>query len=195
MTAAQEKVIVTRSGDIATVALNNPERMNALSRPIWERLGAVMAELSADDSLRCVVIRGAGTKAFAAGADIAEFERERNSVEQAREYGHAIEHTIRSLAECRHPVVAMIHGHTHHAPESVIWKCPSPYGAITIPKFNVGTAFYKNKANGGDKVHFTIFRLGRTRLEAVGVSASHKDPTGPWEYKHKTRRRILIAPR
>jgi enoyl-CoA hydratase len=110
MTAAQEAVIVTRSGDIATVALNNPERMNALSRPIWERLGAVMAELSADDSLRCVVIRGAGTKAFAAGADIAEFERERNSVAQAREYGHAIEHTIRSLAQCRHPVVAMIHG-------------------------------------------------------------------------------------
>ena len=105
-----DTVIITRSGDIATVALNNPERLNALSRAMWERLGAVMAELSADDSLRCVVIRGAGTKAFAAGADIAEFERERGNVEQAREYGRAIEHAIRALAQCRHPVVAMIHG-------------------------------------------------------------------------------------
>ncbi len=105
-----DTVIVTRDGVIATVALNNPERMNALSRPIWERLGAVMAELSADEDLRCVVLRGAGTKAFAAGADIAEFERERASVAQAREYGHAIEFTIQSLAKCRHPVVAMIHG-------------------------------------------------------------------------------------
>ena len=105
-----DTVIITRSDDIATVALNNPERLNALSRPMWERLGAVMAELSADDSLRCVVIRGAGTKAFAAGADIAEFERERGNIEQAREYGRAIEHALRALAKCRHPVVAMIRG-------------------------------------------------------------------------------------
>lgn len=105
-----DTVTVSREGNIATVTLNNPERLNALSRPMWERLGAVMAELSADDSLRCVVIRGAGTKAFAAGADIAEFERERNNIEQAREYGHCIERAIRGLARCRHPVVAMIHG-------------------------------------------------------------------------------------
>jgi len=105
-----DTVIITRDGDIATVVLNNSGRLNALSRPMWERLGAVMAELSADDSLRCVVIRGAGTKAFAAGADIAEFERERSNSGQAREYGHAMEHALRSLAKCRHPVVAMIHG-------------------------------------------------------------------------------------
>ncbi len=105
-----DTVMVSREGNIATVILNNPERLNALSRPTWERLGAVMAELSADDSLRCVVIRGAGTKAFAAGADIAEFERERGNVGQARAYGHAIEYTIQALAKCRHPVVAMIHG-------------------------------------------------------------------------------------
>jgi len=105
-----DTVMVARQGDIATVALNNPERLNALSRPMWERLDAVIAELSADDSLRCVVIRGAGTQAFAAGADIAEFERERANVEQAREYGHAIERTLRGLARCRHPVVALIHG-------------------------------------------------------------------------------------
>ena len=105
-----DTVMITRSGNIATVALNNLERLNALSRPMWERLGAVMAELSADDSLRCVVIRGAGTKAFAAGADIAEFERERGNIEQAREYGRAIEHALRALAKCRHPVVAMIYG-------------------------------------------------------------------------------------
>ena len=78
-----DTVMVSHEGTIATVVLNNPERLNALNRPMWERLGAVTAELSADDSLRCVVIRGAGTKAFAAGADIAEFERERGNVEQA----------------------------------------------------------------------------------------------------------------
>ena len=105
-----DPVFATRDGAIATVTLNSPARLNALSKPMWVKLGDVIEELSADESLRCVVIRGAGTKAFAAGADIAEFERERGNVEQAREYGHAIEHTLRALAQCRHPVVAMIHG-------------------------------------------------------------------------------------
>jgi enoyl-CoA hydratase len=105
-----DPVFATRDGAIATITLNSPARLNALSKPMWVRLGDVIEELSADDSLRCVVIRGAGTKAFAAGADIAEFKRERGNIEQAREYGHAIEHTLRALAKCRHPVVAMIHG-------------------------------------------------------------------------------------
>lgn len=105
-----ESVLISREGNIATVALNNPERLNALSRPMWDRLGAVMADLSADEDLRCIVIRGAGTRAFAAGADIAEFERERGSVDQARAYGRTIERTLHALARCRHPVVAMIHG-------------------------------------------------------------------------------------
>ncbi|MBI4291887.1 MAG: enoyl-CoA hydratase/isomerase family protein [Betaproteobacteria bacterium] len=103
-------VLVARQGDIATLVLDNPERMNALSRPMWERLGQVTDELSADDSVRCVVLRGAGSRAFAAGADIAEFEHERANSKQAKRYGRSVERTLRSLSLCRHPVIAMIHG-------------------------------------------------------------------------------------
>ena len=105
-----EPVIVTRDGNIATVALNNPERLNALNKPTWERLGAVMRELSADDTLRCVVLRGAGDKAFAAGADIAEFANERADAKQAKVYGDLIHHTMQAVALCKHPTVAMIKG-------------------------------------------------------------------------------------
>ena len=105
-----DTVLLAREGAIATVTLDNPERLNALSRPMWVRLGEIMAELSADESLRCAVIRGAGTKAFAAGADIAEFARERCDSTQARGYGRAVEGTIDALAHCRHPLVAMIQG-------------------------------------------------------------------------------------
>jgi enoyl-CoA hydratase/carnithine racemase len=104
------EVLVTRDGGIATVALSNPERMNALSRPMWTRVAAVFAELDADETLRCVVVRGAGEKAFAAGADIAEFATERANVEQARAYGAVIQQAMDAVAHCRHPVVAMIHG-------------------------------------------------------------------------------------
>ena len=105
-----EPVLITRDGDIATVALNNPDKLNALSRPMWERLGAAMRELSADDSLRCVVLRGAGEKAFAAGADISEFARERAGASQAKAYGELVHATMQAVARCKHPVVAMIHG-------------------------------------------------------------------------------------
>jgi enoyl-CoA hydratase/carnithine racemase len=77
---------------------------------MWARLGGVMGDLSADDALRCVVVRGAGDKAFAAGADISEFATGRANRGQAREYGNLIHATMQAVARCRHPVVAMIRG-------------------------------------------------------------------------------------
>ena len=105
-----EPVIVTRDGFIATVALNNPQRLNALNKPMWARLGEVMRELSADDTLRCLVLRGAGDKAFAAGADIAEFAGERADARQAKVYGELIHATMQAVAQCKHPTVALIKG-------------------------------------------------------------------------------------
>jgi enoyl-CoA hydratase len=107
MTAA---VLVEPDGAIATVVLNAPDRLNALSLASWTELGARMRELSADDELRCVIVRGAGTKAFAAGADIAEFPTVRANAVQGRVYGETIHATMRAIGECRHPTVAMIHG-------------------------------------------------------------------------------------
>lgn len=104
------EILVAREDDIATVTLSNPERLNALSLAMWERLGAVASELDADETLRCVVVRGAGDKAFAAGADIASFASERSNSRQAKEYGARIASGMRAFAECRHPVVALIQG-------------------------------------------------------------------------------------
>jgi enoyl-CoA hydratase len=105
-----ESVLVRRDGAIATVTLNQPQRMNALDRGMWERLGSAMHELSADHTLRCVVLRGAGDKAFAAGADIAEFATERADASQAKAYGGLIHDAMQAVAQCRHPTVAMIRG-------------------------------------------------------------------------------------
>jgi enoyl-CoA hydratase len=103
-------VTLERDGAIATVTLVNPERLNAMSRPMWEAVGEHLRALSADDSVRCVVLRGAGEKAFAAGADIAEFKTERANATQARDYGIAIQRSMDAVRDCRHPTVAMIHG-------------------------------------------------------------------------------------
>jgi len=105
-----DTILVERDGAIATVVLNRPEKLSALTRPMWRRLGDVFLELSNDDSVRCVVIRGAGTKAFAPGNDISEFATERSNVEQARAYGEDMRRTIAAMDLCRHPIVAQIHG-------------------------------------------------------------------------------------
>ncbi|MGE0358674.1 MAG: enoyl-CoA hydratase/isomerase family protein [Burkholderiales bacterium] len=105
-----ETILVERAGDIATVVLNRPEKLNALTRTMWGRLGDAFLELDGDDSVRCIVLRGAGEKAFAPGNDISEFETERSNVEQARAYGAVMTRTIEAIGGCRHPVVAQIHG-------------------------------------------------------------------------------------
>src|SRR5207247_1062687 len=92
------EVLLARDGDIATVTLSNPGRMNAIDLAMWERLGLLAKELQNDESLRCVVVRGAGEKAFAAGADIAAFATERANSRQAKEYGRRIAAAMHSFA-------------------------------------------------------------------------------------------------
>ncbi len=102
---------VIRDSDIATVAINNPAKLNALTVAMWRELARVMSELSADEVLRCVVLRGAGDDAFAAGADIAEFAQLRNTVEQGRTYHlETVANALDAVAACRHPTLALIKG-------------------------------------------------------------------------------------
>ena len=110
MTSESDPVLLSRDGAIATVTLNNPAKLNALTKAMWTRLGETMRLLSDNDALRCIVLRGAGDKAFAAGADIAEFATERANARQAKLYGDVIHSTMQAVAHCRHPTVALIQG-------------------------------------------------------------------------------------
>ena len=98
-------------GAIATVSINNPGKLNALTVSMWRELARTMHELSADDALRCIVLRGAGAEAFAAGADIAEFAAARDNAVQGRVYHREyVCGALKAVGECRHPTVAMIRG-------------------------------------------------------------------------------------
>lgn len=105
-----DEVLLEHDGHIATVTLNRPEKRNALNLDGWNALAAVFAAVGDDDDVRCVVVRGAGTKAFAAGADISAFPEERGDTATALGYGEVEMAGIRAVANCRHPTVAMIHG-------------------------------------------------------------------------------------
>jgi enoyl-CoA hydratase/carnithine racemase len=105
-----DSILLDRDGPIARVTLNRPAKLNAVSLAMWDRLAGLFAELDAAPDLRCILITGAGGKAFSVGADIAEFEQERSSAETARAYGKRTHAALGAIADCRHPVVAVIDG-------------------------------------------------------------------------------------
>ncbi len=104
-----QTIIVERDGHLATVLINRPQKRNALDLATWTALGDTMWTLDRDDAVRCIVVRGAADT-FSAGADISEFARVRSNVEQAKAYGAAEHAAVSSVADCRHPTVALIRG-------------------------------------------------------------------------------------
>lgn len=118
------RITIERDGDIATVALCNPRKLNALTVSMWQELAAAMRQLSDAEDLRCVILRGAGEAAFAAGADIAEFATVRHTREQGEVYHRQYVHgALRAVAECRHPTVAMIHGPAVGGGLEIVCQC------------------------------------------------------------------------
>ncbi len=106
---ASDSILLSRDGFIATVTLNRPDRLNALDLASWTALAKTFDDLARDDSLRCVVIRGAG-KNFAAGADIQAFAKERADAAAAETYARALQRALAAVGSGKHPVVAMISG-------------------------------------------------------------------------------------
>ena len=92
------------------VILNRPEKINALTKPMWKELGSTFRKLSKDKNLRCIVVRGAGGKSFSPGNDIGEFEKERSSSKLAKAYGKFLHGTLRVIQDCPIPTVALIEG-------------------------------------------------------------------------------------
>lgn len=97
-------------GEIATLTLNNPEKLNAINLSMWQQLADTMSKITADSSIRCVVIRGAGDDAFAAGGDLEEFVTARTTLEQALHYHGQVAVALNAIADCPHPTLALITG-------------------------------------------------------------------------------------
>lgn len=101
-------VEVTREGAVAVVTVNRPEALNSLDRRTNEELLAVARELSADASVRAVVLTGGGEKSFVAGADISEMRG--FSAEEARRSGALGQSVMAAIEEAPQPWVAAVNG-------------------------------------------------------------------------------------
>ncbi|MGO1117846.1 enoyl-CoA hydratase/isomerase family protein [Rhodovibrionaceae bacterium A322] len=105
-----DTILVARDGAVVTVTLNRPDKLNAMTKPMWQLLGDHLIDLSADENLRCLVLRGAGGRAFSPGNDIGEFETDRSNAAQAKAYGKLMHRTLGALQSCPFPTLALIEG-------------------------------------------------------------------------------------
>jgi enoyl-CoA hydratase len=103
-------VLLEREGEIAKVTLNQPAKLNAVNNRMWTRLREIFAELGGDEGLRCIILAGAGDRAFSVGADISEFEENRSTIDKARSYHERTQAAMQAILSCRHPVIAQIRG-------------------------------------------------------------------------------------
>ena len=80
------KMLAARRDGIGVVTFNQPEKHNAVSVEMWGGLGEILDEFAADEAIRVVVVTGAGGRAFVSGADISQFEQQRNNADAQRLY-------------------------------------------------------------------------------------------------------------
>lgn len=107
--AASDHVLVTRDGPIVTLTFNRPEARNAMTWDMYQRLYDTCEAVDADDTVRVLVLKGAGGKAFVAGTDIGQFT-EFKSGEDGLRYERDGDQRTGRIARVRKPVIAQIQG-------------------------------------------------------------------------------------
>jgi enoyl-CoA hydratase/carnithine racemase len=106
-----DKMQFRKEGPVAYIVFNNPAKRNAVSQEMWAAIAPMFDDLEADPNIRVVVLTGAGGKSFVAGADISEFEKNRNSVENAKRYSQTSDYARKRLRDTLKPTIAMIRGY------------------------------------------------------------------------------------
>ena len=124
-----DHILLRQDGPIATVTFNRPEMRNAINLAMWGEIARVTEALSKDDAIRGVVFRGAGTDAFASGADISEFKENRKDTETALRYNATTAAAYAAIRECPKPTVAMIYGFCMGGAMGVAMGCDLRFAA------------------------------------------------------------------
>jgi enoyl-CoA hydratase/carnithine racemase len=142
---SEAKLRAEREGPIGRMVFDNPARRNAISGDMWRAIPKAMAEFDADPEIRCIVLRGEGTIAFAAGADISEFEARRSSQASVKEYDGLVDAAQRAIEDSAKPVIALIHGFCIGGGVEMALACDLRYAAdssqFAIPAARLGVGY------------------------------------------------------
>ncbi|MDH3580945.1 MAG: enoyl-CoA hydratase, partial [Hyphomicrobiales bacterium] len=104
------RIALERDGALCWITFDNPARMNALNTAMWRALPEIVSEAEADETVRVVLLRGAGDRAFSAGADISEFATARTG-DTAKTYDELNHAAFNAVMDCAKPTIAAVNGH------------------------------------------------------------------------------------
>jgi enoyl-CoA hydratase/carnithine racemase len=142
---SEGRLTVEKRGAVGWIVFDHPERRNAINGAMWRGIPPAMAQLDADPEVRCVAFRGAGSEAFAAGADISEFEKNRAERASVAKYDDLLDRVLHSIQDSRKPSVAMIHGFCMGGGVEVALACDLRYcgqsAQFGIPAAKLGIAY------------------------------------------------------
>jgi enoyl-CoA hydratase/carnithine racemase len=180
--AATDTLLLHWDGPVATLTINRPDRLNAVTFAMFSRLPALLAEARAMDGIRVLVLRGAGRRSFSAGADISEFETARTTPEQAAAYDGAVLAAEEALATFPAPTIAAIHGHCYGGGCALALACDLRFAssgarfAITPAKLGIVYPLRATKrlvdAVGPSRAKFILMSgidLDAARAAAIGL--------------------------
>lgn len=104
-------IISEKADGIGLLIFNNPDRRNAMTLDMWSATSAALGDFETDESVRVVVMRGAGGKAFVSGSDITQFEDQRKNAEQSAAFAQHSADALQRMASFSKPLIAMIQGY------------------------------------------------------------------------------------
>jgi len=116
-----KELIVEQNGAVCTITFNRPEKRNLLTPTILIELSSELKRLEQEDKVRCVVLSGAGDKAFSSGYDISAIGQ--NDMIKHHEGDHPLGKALRTIESFPYPVIAMMNGHAFGAGLEVAITC------------------------------------------------------------------------
>ena len=92
-------LLIEKRGAVGWLIFNQPAKKNAINNAMWQAIAPAMAQFDRDPEVRCIAFRGAGTEAFAAGADISEFEKQRSEHGAVAQYDDLLDRVLHSIQD------------------------------------------------------------------------------------------------
>ena len=139
-------LLMEKHGPIGWLIFNRPDKRNAVGIETWQLMQEYAKDLAADDSIRVVILRGAGEQAFVAGADISQFKDRRRNMEDEAEYRKIGARGRDALAALSKPLLAMIHGYCVGGGVSIAIGCDiriaSDDARFGIPAARLGLGYH-----------------------------------------------------
>jgi enoyl-CoA hydratase/carnithine racemase len=142
---SEGKLTVEKRGSVGWIVFDHLARRNAINGAMWRGIAPAMARFDADEEVRCVAFRGAGTEAFASGADISEFDKNRKEQTSVSAYDDLLDEVLHAIQDSRKPSLAMIHGFCLGGGLEIALACDLRYcgesAQFGVPAAKLGIAY------------------------------------------------------